>query len=145
MKNFLTIDQLQATEKRVLVRLDLNLPIQNGQVTDLTRLTRSLPTLKELSAMGAKVIVMAHRGRPQGVDPSLTLTPIAQALKQAMAPTPVFFCETLQTSLIEEKIQSLENGSLLLLENIRFLEGEEESGTRSGLLTRRVGLEKLLL
>lgn len=127
MKDFLTLDQLQASGKRVLVRLDLNLPIQKGQVTDLTRLTRSLPTLKELASMGAKIIVIAHRGRPQGHDSSLTLEPIAHVLKQAMAPIPVLFCETFQDAMIEEKIQSLPNGSVLLLENIRFLEGEEKN------------------
>lgn len=123
--DFLTLDHLQAQGKRVLVRLDLNLPLHNGQVTDLTRLTRSLPTLKELTTMGAKVIVMAHLGRPRGEDPSLTLAPIAQALKDAMAPTPVFFCETSQGPRVEEKIQSLHAGEVLLLENIRFVDGEE--------------------
>lgn len=127
MKNFLTLDQLQASGKRVLVRLDLNLPIQKGQVTDLTRLTRSLPTLKELASMGAKIIVISHRGRPQGHDLSLTLEPIAHVLKHAMAPIPVFFSETFQDAVIEEKIQSLPNGSVLLLENIRFFEGEEKN------------------
>lgn len=127
MQDFLTLDHLQAYGKRILVRLDLNLPIHNGQVTDLTRLTRSLPTLKELAAKGGKVIVMTHLGRPQGVDPSLTLAPIADALKQAMSPTPVFFSETWQGSLIEEKIQSLHPGEILLLENIRFVEGEEKN------------------
>ncbi|MBA3812911.1 MAG: phosphoglycerate kinase [Alphaproteobacteria bacterium] len=127
MENFLTLDQLQAQGKRVLVRLDLNLPTQNGQVTDLTRLTRSLRTLKELTAMGAKVIVMAHMGRPRGEDPSLTLAPIAQALKKAMGPTPVFFCEAYQGSRVDEKIKSLHPGEILLLENIRFAEGEEKN------------------
>lgn len=127
MKDFLTLDHLQAQGKRILVRLDLNLPIHNGQVTDLTRLTRSLPTLKELAEKGAKVIVMAHRGRPKGEDPSLTLAPFAHALKQAMAPVPVFFCEAYQGPRIEEKIQSLHSGEILLLENIRFAEGEEKN------------------
>lgn len=127
MQDFLTLNQLHATGKRVLVRLDLNLPIHNDQVTDLTRLTRSLPTLKELTAMGAKVIVMAHRGRPQGSDPALTLAPIAQALKQAMSPTSVIFCETFENPYLEEKIHALTNGSILLLENIRFMPGEEKN------------------
>lgn len=127
MKDFLTLDDLNATGKRVLVRLDLNLPLQNGQVTDLTRLTRSLPTLKELTAMGAKVIVMSHLGRPQGYDPSLTMAPIAEALKQALAPTPVFFCEERDTDKIAEKINALPPGAILLLENIRFWEGEEKN------------------
>jgi phosphoglycerate kinase len=127
MENFLTLDHLQAQGKRVLVRLDLNLPIHNGQVTDLNRLTRSLQTLKELTAMGAKVIIMAHLGRPRGKDPSLTLAPIGQALEKAMAPTPVFFCEAYEGPLVEEKIQSLCPGEILLLENIRFAEGEEKN------------------
>lgn len=127
MENFLTLDDLQAHHKRVLVRLDLNLPLQNGRVSDLTRLNRSLPTLKELVSQDAKVIVMAHLGRPRGEDPSLSLAPIAQALKTAMAPTPVFFCEAYQGSLVGEKIRSLSSGEVLLLENIRFTGGEEEN------------------
>ena len=83
MTDFFTLDDLNPAGKRVLVRLDLNLPLQNGQVTDRTRLERSLPTLKELASKGAKVIVMAHLGRPKGVDKALTLAPIAQALKEA--------------------------------------------------------------
>lgn len=130
MENFLTLDHLQAQGKRVLVRLDLNLPIHHGQITDLSRLTRSLQTLKELTAMGAKVIVMAHLGRPRGEDPSLTLAPIAHALIKAMAPTPVFFSEVCQGPLVEEKIQALRPGEILLLENIRFVEGEEKNDPR---------------
>lgn len=127
MTDFLTLNQLQAYGKRVLVRLDLNLPLHNGQVTDLTRLNRSLPTLKELAAMGAKVIVMAHLGRPRGEDPSLTLAPIAQALKHAMSPTPVLFCEASHGPRVEEKIQALHPGEILLLENIRFRDEEEKN------------------
>ncbi|HUX78125.1 MAG TPA: phosphoglycerate kinase [Alphaproteobacteria bacterium] len=125
MPNFLTLDDLNARGKRVLVRLDLNLPIQNGQVTDLTRLERSLPTLKELVSQGAKVIVLAHLGRPKGEDKSLTLAPIAQALAKAMAPTPVRFCEAAQGPLVEKAIGALQTGEVLLLENIRFVNGEE--------------------
>lgn len=127
MKDFLTLNDLKPQGKRVLVRLDLNLPLQNGQITDLTRLTRSLKTLQELVSKGAKVIVMAHLGRPIGEDRSLTLAPIAQALKKAMAPTSVLFCETLQESVVEEKIRSLNPGEILLLENIRFSDGEEKN------------------
>ncbi|MBI2707529.1 MAG: phosphoglycerate kinase [Proteobacteria bacterium] len=127
MKHILTLDHLQAYNKRVLVRLDLNLPLQNGQLSDLTRLKRSLPTLKELTAQGAKVIVMAHLGRPKGEDKSLSLAPIFKALKEAMAPTPVFFCEASQGPRVKEAINALQNGELLLLENIRFVEGEEKN------------------
>ncbi len=127
MPNFRTLDDLNAHGKRVLVRLDLNLPIQNGRVTDLTRLERSLPTLKELASQGAKVIVLAHFGRPKGEDKSLTLAPIAQALAKAMAPTRVEFCEACQGPLVEKAIDALHKGEILLLENIRFVEGEEKN------------------
>ena len=94
MLNFRTLDDLNPDGKRVLVRLDLNLPLQQGNITDLTRLERSLATLRELISKGAKVIIMTHLGRPQGENKSLTLDPIVQALKKAVAPTSVFFCQT---------------------------------------------------
>ncbi len=124
---FKTLNDLNAKDKRVLVRLDLNLPIQNGQVTDLTRLERSLPTLEELSKQGAKVIILSHLGRPKGHDSSLSLKPIAEALKKAMSPTPVFFCESPIGPQVNETIDNLPNGSILLLENIRFNKEEEEN------------------
>ena len=127
MPNFLTLNDLQPRGKRVLVRLDLNLPIQNGHITDLTRLERSLPTLKELARQGAKIIVLAHLGRPKGEDTSLTLAPIAKALKIAMVGTPVFFCEAPRGLLVENAIGRLHEGEILLLENIRFVEGEEKN------------------
>jgi len=127
MQSFKTLDDLNAKGKRVLVRLDLNLPIQNGQVTDLTRLERSLSTLKELTTQGGKVIVLAHLGRPKGEDKSLTLAPIAHALKHAMAPVHVSFCEDWHGLGVERAIQSLHEGEILLLENIRFNEGEEKN------------------
>ncbi len=127
MSPFLTLDHVDVRGKRVLVRLDLNLPLQNGHVSDLTRLERSLPTLKELASHGAKIIILSHLGRPKGIDQSLTLAPIAEALKKAMAPTPVFFCETSQGPLVEKAIQNLHMGEILILENIRFVEGEEKN------------------
>lgn len=122
---FKTLDDLNPNGKSVLVRLDLNLPLHNGQVTDLTRLERSLPTLKELASQGAKVIVLSHLGRPMGVDPSLSLRPIAEALKKAMSPTPVSFCDAHYGPQVKEVIDDLPKGSLLLLENIRFNKEEE--------------------
>lgn len=127
MPHVKTLDDLEAAGKRVLVRLDLNLPLQEGKVTDLTRLERSLPTLKELASKKAKIIVMAHLGRPKGKDNTYTLAPIAEALKKAMAPTPVFFCKEPQGSHVKEAIDRLGEGEVLLLENIRFVKGEEEN------------------
>lgn len=127
MPHVKTLDDLEAAGKRVLVRLDLNLPLQEGKVADLTRLERSLPTLKELASKKAKIIVMAHLGRPKGKDNTYTLAPIAEALKKAMAPTPVFFCKEPQGSHVKEAIDRLGEGEVLLLENIRFVKGEEEN------------------
>ena len=129
MPHFETLDDLEAngklSGKRILVRLDLNLPLQDGQVADLTRLERSLPTLKELASKKAKVIVVAHLGRPKGYDNALTLAPIAEALKKAMAPTSVFFCKESQGPHVNEVIDRVGEGEILLLENIRFVTGEE--------------------
>lgn len=127
MGTFSTLDRLNAADKRVLLRLDLNLPLQNGRLTDLTRLERSLPTLRELVSQGAKVIVLAHLGRPKGEDKSLTLAPISHALEQALSPTPVHFCEAAHGPLVTKAIQDLGTGEILLLENIRFVEGEEKN------------------
>ncbi|MBY0273364.1 MAG: phosphoglycerate kinase [Alphaproteobacteria bacterium] len=127
MPHFETLDDLEPAGKRVLIRLDLNLPLQEGKVADLTRLERSLPTLKELALKKAKIIVMAHLGRPKGKDNTYTLVPIAEALKKAMVPIPVFFCEESQGPHVKEAIDRLGEGEVLLLENIRFVKGEEEN------------------
>lgn len=122
-----SLDTLDASGKRVLVRLDLNLPFHKGKITDLTRLKRTLPTVRTLIAQGAKVIIMAHLGRPRGKDKSLSLSPIATALQEALAPTSVFFCKASQGLQVTDTIQALQNGQVLLLENIRFNEGEEKN------------------
>ncbi|MBS0272715.1 MAG: phosphoglycerate kinase [Proteobacteria bacterium] len=127
MPHFRTLDDFSAEGKRVLVRLDLNLPLQSGQITDLTRLERSLPTLQELAHQKAKVIILTHLGRPQGVDKSLTLAPIAKALAKAMSPIPVLFCEEPRGPAVQRAIEELQDGQILVLENVRFIEGEEKN------------------
>lgn len=127
MPPFLTLDDLNARGKRVLVRLDLNLPFQNNHIADFTRLKRALPTLKELVNQGAKVIILAHLGRPKGKDRSATLAPIARALEKVMAPISVHFCEAAQGPFVKRALHSLKIGEILLLENIRFAEGEEKN------------------
>eukprot|EP00494_Astrolonche_serrata_P004795 UN04809 len=86
MADYKTIDDLDVSGKCVLVRCDLNVPMKDGSVTDSTRIDRSLPTLKELSDKGAKVIVISHFGRPKGkVVAEMSLRPIAEALGTAMS------------------------------------------------------------
>src|SRR5215470_2896958 len=84
MKQFRTLDDVDVKGKRVLLRVDLNVPAENGRVTDATRLERVAPTITELSAKGGKVILLAHFGRPKGPDPKESLKPVAAALSQVI-------------------------------------------------------------
>ena len=85
MSNFNTIDDLDVRGKRVLVRCDLNVPMKDGNITDATRIDRSLPTIRDLLAGGAGVIVMSHFGRPKGmVVQDMSLRPVADALAKRL-------------------------------------------------------------
>src|SRR6202051_3351183 len=79
-KTFRTLDDVDVKGKRVLLRVDLNVPMENGRVTDATRLERVAPTITEISGKGGKVILLAHFGRPKGPDPKESLKPVASAL-----------------------------------------------------------------
>src|SRR4029079_8798368 len=82
MADFKTLDQADVKGKRVLLRVDLNVPTENGQVTDATRIERIAPTICEIADKGGKVILLAHFGRPKGPDPKDSLKPIAEAVSQ---------------------------------------------------------------
>lgn len=128
MAGFKTLDQIgDITGKRVLVRVDLNVPMADGKVTDLTRIERVVPTIKELSDKGAKVILMAHFGRPKdGPDPKLSLEPIARATADVIG-RPVGFVGDSIGEKAQGAIFSLKPGDILLLENTRFYKGEEKN------------------
>src|SRR6266478_592489 len=81
-KTFRTLDDVDVKEKRVLVRVDLNVPMENGRVTDATRLERVAPTILEIASKGGKVILLSHLGRPKGRDPKDSLKPVAAALAE---------------------------------------------------------------
>lgn len=121
-----TTDGIDVAGKRVIVRADLNVPIKNGKVTDATRLERVVPGLKALSDRGAKVIVISHFGRPKGVDPELSLRPVAQTLQNLLG-RPVKFGEDSIGAAAEAAVQSLSNGDIAVLENLRFHKGEEKN------------------
>lgn len=121
-----TTDGVDVAGKRVLVRADLNVPIKNGKVTDATRLERVVPGLKALSDRGAKVIVISHFGRPKGVDPDLSLRPVATTLQELLG-RPVKFGEDCIGAPAEAVVQSLKNGGVAVLENLRFHKGEEKN------------------
>jgi phosphoglycerate kinase len=121
-----TTDGIDVTGKRVIVRADLNVPVKNGKVTDATRLERVVPGLKALSERGAKVIVISHFGRPKGIDPELSLRPVA-AMLQSLLGRPVKFGEDCIGASAEATVQSLANGDIAVLENLRFHKGEEKN------------------
>jgi phosphoglycerate kinase len=121
-----TTDGIDVAGKRVIVRADLNVPIKNGKVTDATRLERVAPGLKALAERGAKVIVISHFGRPKGVDPELSLRPVATTLQELLG-HPVKFGEACIGAPAETVVQSLKNGDIAVLENLRFHKGEEKN------------------
>jgi phosphoglycerate kinase len=125
MSEFKTIDDLDVAGKRVLVRADLNVPMQNGKVTDTTRIDRAVPTLSELSKKGAKVIVISHFGRPKGqIVPEMSLDPVARALSNSCGLPVAFATDTIGESA-KRAIDGLNNGDIVMLENLRFHASEE--------------------
>ncbi len=125
MAGYKTLDDLQVKGKRVLVRADLNVPVQDGEVTDLLRIERQAPTMRELSEKGAKVIVLSHFDRPKGkVVPSMSLKPIVPVLAKIVG-KPVAFAEDCVGEKAKAAIAKMKDGEVLLLENTRFHKGEE--------------------
>ena len=126
MPAYRTLDGLEVAGKRVLLRLDLNVPMREGRVADATRIERVLPTLAELMEKGARVVVLAHRGRPKGkADPALSLAPVAAALGQCLPGRQVGFAEDCIGPAAERAVSALGPGQAVLLENLRFHAGEE--------------------
>lgn len=124
---FKTIDSIDLAGKRVLVRVDLNVPMKAGKVTDATRIERAAPTIKELAAKGARVIVLSHFGRPDGKRvPEMTLRPLVEPLATALG-KPVGFAEDCIGPLAEEAVKAMKPGDVLLLENLRFHTEEEKN------------------
>lgn len=122
-----TLETLDVSGHRVLVRVDLNLPMQDGRVSDPTRLIAAAATVRELAQRGAKVIVLSHFGRPKGRDMSQSLAPLLEPLAAAVAPHPVRFVDDCIGPEAEAAAAALEPGSVLLCENLRFHAGEEKN------------------
>jgi phosphoglycerate kinase len=127
MSDFKTIDSERVSGKRVLVRVDLNVPMKNGKVSDATRIERAAPTLKELADKGARVIVLSHFGRPDGKRvPEMSLQPLVEPLAKALG-RPVAFAEDCVGPPAEAAVNALKPGEVLLLENLRFHAEEEKN------------------
>ena len=124
---FRTLDDIgEVRGKRVLVRADLNVPMQDGEVSDDTRLRSAMPTIAELADKGAVVLVLSHFGRPKGRDASLSLKPIAAALGQVLGRA-VAFVDDCQGAAAEAAVAALAPGQVAVLENTRFHGGEEKN------------------
>jgi phosphoglycerate kinase len=128
MAGFKTLDDMGTVAgKRVLVRVDLNVPMADGKVTDATRIERIAPTIDELSKKGAKVILLAHFGRPkEGPSPDLSLEPIAKATAKVLG-RPVGFAADCIGEKAAAAVGAMKDGDVLLLENTRFYKAEEKN------------------
>lgn len=126
MANFRTLDQADVKGKRVLVRVDLNVPVDNGVVTDATRIERVAPALTELADKGAKVILLSHFGRPKGRDAKNSLKPVAAEVARVIK-RPVKIADDCIGEAAEAAVAAMKQGDILCLENTRFHPGEEKN------------------
>jgi phosphoglycerate kinase len=127
MPTFKTIDDLDVQGRKVLVRADLNVPMRDGNISDTTRIDRSLPTINDLIDKGAMVIITSHFGRPKGqVVPEMSLRPVAAAVENATGRTVVFGTDCIGEAA-EKAIFEASSGDIVLLENLRFHAGEEKN------------------
>ena len=126
MKQFRTLDDVDVSGKRVLLRVDLNVPMEGGRVTGATRLERVAPTITEIAERGGRVILLAHLGRPRGRDPKDSLKPVAAALA-GIIKRPVAFADDCIGEVASSAVSAMKNGDILCLENTRFHKEEENN------------------
>jgi phosphoglycerate kinase len=126
MTSFRTLDQADVRDKRVLVRVDLNVPAENGKPTDLTRIERVAPTIRDIADKGGKVILISHYGRPKGFDPKESLQQFAPAIAEVLG-RPVAFAADCIGDKAKTAIAAMKPGDILCLENTRFHKGEEKN------------------
>src|SRR5512138_1122022 len=121
-----TVRDIDVNGKRVLARVDFNVPIENGRVTDDRRIRESLPTIRYLLDHGARLILASHLGRPKGRDEKFSLKPAAERLSQLLG-KPVQLSPDVVGPEVEAMAQALKPGEVLLLENVRFHKEEEKN------------------
>jgi phosphoglycerate kinase len=126
------LSEADVREKRVLLRVDFNVPIEDGRVTDATRIEATLPTLRYLTGHGARTIVVSHLGRPDGKrNPAMSLEPAAHKLEELLG-TRVAFVDDIAGDRAAEAIAAIEPGGVLVLQNVRFEAGEEKNDASLG-------------
>ncbi|MEG2211642.1 MAG: phosphoglycerate kinase [Raoultibacter sp.] len=128
MADIKTLEQAEVTGKRVLCRVDFNVPLKDGEVVDDTRIRAALPTIEYLLDHGARVILMSHLGRPAGTgfEPAFSLAPVARRLSELLGKAVVFATDTIDSDA-RAKSAALADGQLLLIENLRFDKGEKKN------------------
>jgi phosphoglycerate kinase len=126
MTAFRTLDRVDVSGKRVLLRVDLNVPVENGVVTDATRIERAASSITELADAGAKVILLSHFGRPEGRDPKSSLKPVAAEVARVIK-RPVKFVDDCIGEKAETAVAAMHPGEIVCLENTRFHAGEEKN------------------
>ena len=126
--NYKSINAVDVSGRRVVVRADLNVPLAGGQVSDATRIERLIPTLENLVSRGAKVVILSHLGRPDGQKkPEYTLKPVAAKLAGMMPGKTVRFVEDCIGPVAENAVAALQPGEIAVLENLRYYAGEEKN------------------
>jgi phosphoglycerate kinase len=126
MTAFRTLDHVDVKGKRVLMRVDLNVPVENGVVSDSTRIERVAPAITEISDKGGKVILLSHFGRPKGRDSKQSLKPVAAEVSRIIK-RPVKFADDCIGEIAEQAVAAMKPGDILCLENTRFHAGEEKN------------------
>src|SRR5262252_6554859 len=126
MTAFRTLDQVDVKGKRVLMRVDLNVPVENGVVSDSTRIERVAPAITEIADKGGKVILLSHFGRPKGRDPKQSLKSVAAEVSRIIK-RPVKFADDCIGEIAEKAVAAMKPGHILCLENTRFHAGEEKN------------------
>ena len=129
MLNKKGLGDVNVKSKRVLVRCDFNVPIQEGKITDENRIVAALPTLKKLIADGGRLILCSHLGKPKGPDPKATLQPVAEKLSHHLGLTVKFFAEDeVVNDAVREAVSKMTDGEVALLQNTRFRTEEGKNG-----------------
>jgi phosphoglycerate kinase len=123
---FKTLDQADVAGKRVLLRIDLNVPMKDGAVSDRTRIEAAAPTINEIADKGGKVIILAHFGRPKGPDPKDSLRPVSAEVARVLG-RPVAFAQDCIGPAAQAAVAAMQPGGILCLENTRFHKGEEKN------------------
>ena len=122
----LSVRDLDLKGKRVLMRVDFNVPLEKGVITDDTRIRAALPTIKYIIERGGKLILMSHLGRPKGVDPKLSLKPVSRRLSELLGKEVKMAPDCIGDE-VQRMVAEMKEGDVILLENLRFHKGETEN------------------